>query len=65
LLYANHVINTPELQVPHPRMHLRRFVLEPLAEVAPNARHPISGLSVLEMLAQAPDKSSVRVVAGA
>ena len=60
LLYGGEVIDTPDLQVPHPRMHLRRFVLEPLAEIAPNVRHPISGLNVLEMLAQTPDKSVVR-----
>lgn len=60
LLYGDEVIDTPELQVPHPSMHLRRFVLEPLAEIAPNMRHPISGLNVSEMLAQTPDKSVVR-----
>jgi 2-amino-4-hydroxy-6-hydroxymethyldihydropteridine diphosphokinase len=60
LLYGNEVIDTPELQIPHPRMHLRRFVLEPLAEIAPNVRHPVSGLSVSEMLARTPDKSLVR-----
>jgi len=64
LLYGNEVIDTPELQVPHPRMHLRRFVLEPLAEIAPNVRHSISRLSVSEMLTRTPDKSAVRVVAG-
>ena len=60
LLYADQVIDTPELQVPHPRMHLRRFVLEPLAEIAPNARHPVSGLSATAMLARTPDNSAVR-----
>jgi 2-amino-4-hydroxy-6-hydroxymethyldihydropteridine diphosphokinase len=60
LLYGDEVIDTPELQVPHPRMHLRRFVLEPLAEIAPNVRHPVSGLSATEMLANSPDKSTVR-----
>jgi len=39
-------------------------VLEPLAEIAPNVRHSISGLSVSEMLTRTPDKSAVRVVAG-
>src|SRR5258706_14423720 len=60
LLYADQVIDTPELQVPHPRMHLRRFVLEPLAEIAPNLQHPVLALNVSEMLAQTPDKSVVR-----
>jgi 2-amino-4-hydroxy-6-hydroxymethyldihydropteridine diphosphokinase len=60
LLCGDEVIDAPELQVPHPRMHLRRFVLEPLAEIAPNARHPVLRLSVSKMLAQTPDKSIVR-----
>jgi 2-amino-4-hydroxy-6-hydroxymethyldihydropteridine diphosphokinase len=60
LLYGDQVIDTPEVQVPHPRMQLRRFVLEPLAEIAPNARHPITSLRVAEMLDRTPDKSTVR-----
>jgi 2-amino-4-hydroxy-6-hydroxymethyldihydropteridine diphosphokinase len=60
LLYGDEVIDIPGLHVPHPRMHLRRFVLEPLAEIAPNVRHPVLGLSVSEMLARTPDKSVVR-----
>jgi 2-amino-4-hydroxy-6-hydroxymethyldihydropteridine diphosphokinase len=63
LLYGNEVIDAPELQVPHPRMHLRRFVLEPLAEVAPSVQHPVSHLSISELLARTPDKSAVRVAA--
>jgi 2-amino-4-hydroxy-6-hydroxymethyldihydropteridine diphosphokinase len=62
LLYENEIIDTPELQVPHSRMHLRRFVLEPLAEISPNACHPVSQLNATEMLARTTDKSIVRKV---
>ena len=40
LLFADQIIDSPELTVPHPAMQERRFVLEPLAEIAPGARHP-------------------------
>jgi 2-amino-4-hydroxy-6-hydroxymethyldihydropteridine diphosphokinase len=60
LLYGDETIDTPELQIPHPRMHLRRFVLAPLAEIAPQSRHPVSGLTAAEMLARTVDKSQVR-----
>jgi 2-amino-4-hydroxy-6-hydroxymethyldihydropteridine diphosphokinase len=51
LLFGNFIIGTRELQVPHPRMSERRFVLEPLAELAPDLRHPAMGKTVREMLA--------------
>jgi 2-amino-4-hydroxy-6-hydroxymethyldihydropteridine diphosphokinase len=44
------VMNTDELVLPHPEMQARRFVLEPLAEIAPDMVHPASGLSVQKML---------------
>ncbi|HEV2710393.1 MAG TPA: 2-amino-4-hydroxy-6-hydroxymethyldihydropteridine diphosphokinase [Edaphobacter sp.] len=49
LLYGAVVMNTAELTLPHPEMHERRFVLEPLAEVAPGMVHPVLGLTVEQM----------------
>lgn len=63
LVYGQETIDTPELQVPHPRMTLRRFVLVPLAEIAPGLRHPAWSGTVERILAETPDKSEVRRVA--
>jgi len=51
LFYGRSVIATAELEVPHPRMAQRRFVLEPMAEIAPDFRHPVTGKTAKEMLA--------------
>jgi len=51
LFCGQSVIDAPELQLPHPRIAQRRFVLEPLAEIAPDLRHPVSGKTAREMLA--------------
>lgn len=50
LLWDRRVVADPDLQVPHLEMHKRRFVLEPLAELAPEATHPLTGKRVAEML---------------
>jgi len=50
LLFGHFVLETAELQIPHPRLHLRRFVLEPLAEIAPGLRHPVIRKTAREML---------------
>jgi 2-amino-4-hydroxy-6-hydroxymethyldihydropteridine diphosphokinase len=60
LLYGSETIATPELQVPHPRMHLRRFVLAPLAEIAAEAVHPCLKKTVEQLFAETPDRSTVR-----
>jgi 2-amino-4-hydroxy-6-hydroxymethyldihydropteridine diphosphokinase len=52
LFYGDTILSTPGLEIPHERLPDRRFVLEPLAELAPQLRHPRTGATVAEMLAQ-------------
>ena len=60
ILYYNHlVLNHPELTIPHPRISQRRFVLEPLAEIAPNFIHPQLRLTNRQLLDLCRDKLSV------
>jgi len=61
LFYGASVIRTEEMEIPHPRMAQRRFVLVPLAELAPGLRHPVLGSMIAEMIAAAQDKSTVRL----
>jgi 2-amino-4-hydroxy-6-hydroxymethyldihydropteridine diphosphokinase len=63
LLYGDETIATPDLQVPHPRMLQRNFVLAPLAEIAPNLRHSSWPASVSELLSRSEDPSLVRKLA--
>ena len=56
LLYGSALIDTPQLTVPHPRMLERRFVLEPLLEIAPDLRHPVTKLPLRRYLGAVADQ---------
>lgn len=60
LFYGDRVMDEPGLQIPHPRLAGRRFVLIPLAEIAPEVQHPVLRKSAAELLAAAQDQSEVR-----
>jgi 2-amino-4-hydroxy-6-hydroxymethyldihydropteridine diphosphokinase len=52
ILVGDLVVTSPDLELPHPRFRDRRFVLAPLAEIAPDLIDPVTGLTVTELLAQ-------------
>jgi 2-amino-4-hydroxy-6-hydroxymethyldihydropteridine diphosphokinase len=62
LFYGERIIRSKSLELPHPRLHLRRFVLTPLAEVSPGLLHPIIGKTVDILLRDVDDASGVERV---
>lgn len=62
LLYGDVILDSGRLIVPHPAMHRRRFVLEPLAEIAPEAQHPVLRKTIRELLESLPKGQIVRRV---
>ncbi len=60
LFYNDLVLNTMDLELPHPRLHLRRFVLVPLNEIAPTFIHPVLHQTIRELLDKCPDKLNVK-----
>jgi len=62
LLFGSSIIDIPSITVPHPKLHQRRFVLEPLAEIAPEVRHPVLKRTAREMRDALPAGQTVKRV---
>jgi 2-amino-4-hydroxy-6-hydroxymethyldihydropteridine diphosphokinase len=60
VLFGSEIVNSPTLTIPHPAMHQRRFVLEPLVEIAPEAWHPVLKKTARELLEKLPTGQTVR-----
>lgn len=61
IFFNNDIVDNEKLTIPHPRMHLRRFVLTPLSQIAPQYVHPVINKSIKELLEECPDKSTVAI----
>lgn len=61
LLYGDIILSDNNLKIPHPRLHLRNFVLVPLAEIEPDLVHPVFNMSIRELLSVSPDNLNVTI----
>ncbi|HKV28976.1 MAG TPA: 2-amino-4-hydroxy-6-hydroxymethyldihydropteridine diphosphokinase [Candidatus Acidoferrales bacterium] len=61
LLCGSSIIHAAELEIPHPRMAERKFVLVPMAEIAPTLRHPVKNKTIGELLAETSDRSAIHL----
>ncbi|HPA12575.1 MAG TPA: 2-amino-4-hydroxy-6-hydroxymethyldihydropteridine diphosphokinase [Bacteroidales bacterium] len=59
LFFGSQVINTPKIIIPHPRLHLRRFTLVPMNELAPDLMHPVLNKTIAQLLAECDDNMKV------
>lgn len=60
LLAGDRVVDSPDLVIPHPRLHLRNFVMVPLCEIAPDIRHPVFARTIAELVRATTDRSRVK-----
>ena len=60
LLFGTNIVSAADLEIPHPRMTERKFVLVPMAEIAPTLRHPVLNLTMSELLVATKDRSQVK-----
>ena len=60
LFFNNEIIKTSSLEIPHPRLHIRNFVLFPLHEIAPGFIHPVFKKTISELVKASPDKGEVK-----
>jgi len=64
LLFGQEIVNSESLVIPHPEMHRRRFVLEPMNEIAPYVIHPLFGVSMKGLLDRLEDRHAVERIGG-